>query len=93
MIEGFAAGIPAIVTECGGPEYLVEATHLGRIVPRGNALQLADAMSDVIANHGHFDRRAIESHYTRHFGQAAAERAWKALYDEVDRVVLRERGA
>lgn len=84
VIEGFAAGIPAIVTRCGGPEDLVSHNQLGRVVPKGDFLKFADAMRDVIASYQDFDSEAIKIHFSKCYGNRATLKSWEALYAYVD---------
>jgi len=84
VIEGFAAGIPAVVTRCGGPEDLVSSLSLGRTVPKGDYLKFANAMKEVIDNYECFDSEAIKVHYTKFYGEEAIMKKWRGLYVFVD---------
>lgn len=49
-IEAMAAGLPVIVTRCGGPEEIVEHNKTGYLVPVESPEQLASAIDYLLAN-------------------------------------------
>ncbi|MDE2577603.1 MAG: glycosyltransferase [Hyphomicrobiales bacterium] len=51
-VEALAHGLPAIVTDCGGPPEIVNAAALGAVVPTGDAAALARALDDALAAPG-----------------------------------------
>jgi len=82
VAEGLASGRPVIATRCGGPEFIIEP-GAGHLVPVGDVLALADAITELAAGACHFDplraRRSIE----RRFGIDAIAGQLSALYEEV----------
>jgi glycosyltransferase involved in cell wall biosynthesis len=61
LIEAFAAGLPAVVTDVGGMPELVHESGAGRIVQPGRPEALADAITGLAALKAHL----------AHFGQRA----------------------
>lgn len=45
VLEAMAQGVPAVVTDAGGLPEIVSDGHDGRVVPRGNASAVANALS------------------------------------------------
>lgn len=58
LSEGFAAGLPAVATMCGGVEGRVDRTN-GILVPVDDVSALAQAMRDMYLHHDRYDRDAI----------------------------------
>lgn len=50
LLEAMAMGIPCVATDClgGGASFLMEGGKRGSLVPRGNAIELAKAITHVI---------------------------------------------
>lgn len=89
LIEGLAAGIPAVTTRAGGAGYIVEDGVTGRTVPVGDAETMAAAILDVLGSEGRREmgiaaRAAAEDRFRRDNIAAsylsvyrrAAESAW-----------------
>lgn len=72
IMEAFALGVPAIAPDVGGVSELVESGASGWLVPRGDALALADAMQECLRTGpaelrrlGLEARRRVRSHNAR----------------------------
>lgn len=50
IVEGMIAGKPVVVCDSGGPPEIVEAGVTGLVVPTGQAMPLADALSELLAD-------------------------------------------
>ena len=50
LLEAMAAGLPVVTTDAGGSAEIVEDGISGRVVPRGDAQALADALAAVLAD-------------------------------------------
>ncbi len=68
VIEALACGIPAIVTACGGPEYIVDESFLGEVIPTGNSEALANAIEKVRLNYTLYDATKIRKNVETRFG-------------------------
>jgi teichuronic acid biosynthesis glycosyltransferase TuaC len=79
IIEAMARGKPTVATACGGPQDLVTAPELGRLVPVGDLEALTAAMADVATHRDSFDPAAIRSHAERHFSAPILTERWRAL--------------
>ena len=62
VVEGMAAGKPAIVTRCNGPEGLIPDSRFGLVVDRGSCDQLAESILYMADHLSHFDRDLIRAH-------------------------------
>lgn len=66
VVEAMAAGRAVVGTDTGGPRYLVDREHGGRLVPAGDPAALADALGEllndrpVLAAAGAFNRSRVE---------------------------------
>ncbi len=67
VIEAMAAGLPVVVTQCGGPEDFVDDS-VGRVVKAGDADALAQALQELIQ---------LSDEELQAMGQAARERVKK----------------
>jgi glycosyltransferase involved in cell wall biosynthesis len=48
LIEAFAAGLPCVVTPVGDNGWVVETYRAGKVVPAGNAQELAEILSELL---------------------------------------------
>lgn len=68
--EALACGIPAIVTDCGGPRDFVTSTN-GIIIPINDAVKLADAMEYMINHCSDYDHVKISEDFHNKFSPEA----------------------
>ena len=80
--EAIASGKPIIVTRCGGPEFIVNATN-GVLVDVGNVPALSQAMQTMAAHWADYSPQAIRQDFEQRFSRAAVVRQLRALYQEV----------
>lgn len=80
VIEGMAAGKPAIVTRCNGPEDTVSSSRLGRVVDRGDVDQLAAAILEIAECQRDFDSNFIREYaYARYSPASIGEQFAREL--------------
>ena len=60
ILEAFASGVPVVATDVGGISEVVNAPHLGRLVPAGDRAALADAIAGILETPA--DARRIAEH-------------------------------
>jgi glycosyltransferase involved in cell wall biosynthesis len=58
IAEALTSGLPVVSTKVGGIPELVDESN-GRLVPRDDAVALAEALADALESIDTFDRRAI----------------------------------
>lgn len=49
LVEAMALGTPVVATDCHGPKEILKDGALGRLVPRGDAEAMAEAIGDALA--------------------------------------------
>lgn len=69
IVEAMAAGVPVVVTRCGGPVDIVEHGVNGLLVPPEDPDAIADAVDRLLHDQGLAERLA-----------AAAERTWRSRF-------------
>ncbi len=85
LLEAMAAGLPSVVTAVGGNPEVVEDGKTGLVVPSGDAVKLAAALSllaerkDVVQQMGQAARRRFERYF--HFDKMM--QAYRRLYQEM----------
>lgn len=82
-IEALSAGIPAIVTSCGGPEEIITEDNLGRVVACGDSQGLADAMLEIRESIANFKPQELKSYCQKDFGYQRILSEWKNIYARV----------
>ena len=81
-VEALAHGLPAVVTDCGGPSQIVNSSALGDVVPVGNVEALAAAIGKRLADPGDpAPRQARAAEYSL---EAAVE-AYAKSFDALER--------
>ena len=80
LVEALACGTPVVATRCGGPEDIV-LDGVGELVPIGDVLALADALSRALADPGRYDRARLRRYALERFG-------WDSIVDRVHDVYL-----
>lgn len=80
LIEGLAAGLPAVYTRCGAPEeYMDESLGIG--VPVNDAQALAHAVTALFNDYARFDRIHIRATCRARFSGESQARAMIALWE------------
>lgn len=81
LIEALAVGTPAVSTDCpSGPKEVLAGGRLGRLVPMGDEVALADAMAATLDDPP--DPERLKQSTDRFTVQASVD-AYSALIDEV----------
>jgi glycosyltransferase involved in cell wall biosynthesis len=68
LLEAMASAVPVVTTDAGGPPFLVHREG-GRVVPMRDAVRLADALAEILANRelqasmGSYNRRRVEQEF------------------------------
>ncbi|WP_185287530.1 glycosyltransferase family 4 protein [Chryseobacterium lactis] len=58
VIEALSFGLPAVVTRCGGPEYIVN-NSVGIVVERNSVDELVKGIIHILKNKDYYDRKKI----------------------------------
>ncbi len=82
-LEAIVAGKPVIATKCNGPESIITNQKLGRLVERGNAKELAEAMIDVFDNYKSFNSELIRKHALENYSEEALSKKLKKIYADI----------
>ena len=85
VIEGMAAGLPAIGTDGGGVREIITHGENGLLVPMGDAAALARALEDLLGDPEKARRLALagQAHVRAHFTAEQAARKIEQVYAEV----------
>lgn len=85
IAEAFRAGLPAIATDCGGVAELIDDT-VGRVVPVGDPVRVAEAVATLAADRGLRETlaagalaRSREDRFRPEFNQARIEQLYQSL--------------
>jgi len=76
VLEAQASGLPAIVSDAGGPQEIVSDGGTGLVVRRRDVEDLAAAIHSLLDDPGR--RQAMGAHARRH----AERRTWEAAFRE-----------
>jgi glycosyltransferase involved in cell wall biosynthesis/GT2 family glycosyltransferase len=88
LIEAMAMGLPVVAVERGGPTEIVEAGRSGLLVPRGDAVELADAVERLVCD-GVLRRRLGERGRERFQQRFRAERMTRELEHRMEALIKR----
>jgi glycosyltransferase involved in cell wall biosynthesis len=80
VVEALAQGLPVIATASDGPSEILDGRGLGTLVPRGDAVALAQAITATLAAPGDPAPRIVRA---RAFALDAALDAYARLFDEI----------
>jgi len=89
--EALAAGVPALVTRCGGPEEFVDE-RCGLVVPPGDVSALAEGLTAMLDRLDRYDRKAIAGMARDRFGYEVVSVALDDLYHRVTGLTRARRG-
>lgn len=78
-LEANAAGKPAVVTKCGGPESIITNDYLGLVVEKNNAEKLAEAMISIHDNYYNVNSEEIKSHTYKLYSKDAVKMKWDSI--------------
>jgi glycosyltransferase involved in cell wall biosynthesis len=81
LVEALACGTPVVATTCGGTVDIVDDS-VGRLVPKENAEELADAILDIVSQRHRFDAKKLRDHAVTNFGWEQIARRTMDLYGE-----------
>ena len=77
VVEAMAAGLPAAVSDIGGPRELIKTSQMGRVLPARDATAWVDGLAQMLAKLPSVEeRQAIAS-------QAGGERRWDAAFTKL----------
>ncbi|MFN4073655.1 MAG: glycosyltransferase [Thermus sp.] len=80
--EALACGLPVIATDRGGPKDFV-IPEVGRLVPPGDEVALANAIAEMWKNHEQYDPNRLHDYAERRFSESAVAIRLIAIYDSV----------
>ena len=84
VLEAMAAGLPIVVTNCGGLPELIESGRSGRVAPKNHADTLADTIVDMLAHPQLRQQMAARARATVESDYKLADSiaAWERLFHE-----------
>jgi glycosyltransferase involved in cell wall biosynthesis len=80
--EALCAGVPVLVTRCGGPEEFVDE-QCGMLVSPGDVQALADGLNSMLNRLNTFDREAISRAAAAKFRHEAVGSKLNGVYHEL----------
>ena len=81
-IEAMSCGLPAIVTESGGPEYFVNEQN-GVVVKNGDVAMLARAMGCMLKNYDSYNQDIVRKTMTEKFDKEVVVRRLLDIYRNI----------
>jgi glycosyltransferase involved in cell wall biosynthesis len=86
-LEALGAGLPAVLTDCGGPAEIIDDGRTGVLVPPENSQALAAGILDVLSrpDQGRNLGAAARTEVRREFGVQRMVEQYEALYERVAR--------
>lgn len=76
IAEALFAGIPAIATKCGGPEFIIDKPFLGKLIPIGDSNALRIAIEDVRNNYDSYNSESLRQNAIKRF-------SWESVATEI----------
>lgn len=84
VLEAQAAGLPVIVSGCGGPKDCVQDGATGLVIPKITAQKLADVLLDLLAQPERLAEMGTTARlYSRRFTHKASFEAFRQMHEDV----------
>lgn len=80
-LEALICGLPAVVTQCGGPEYYVN-TENGVVVETMSSVQLAAGIEQVILNYSAYNMEEQSSYLAKKYSTSDFRSKIQCIYNE-----------
>lgn len=87
ILEGFSAGIPIVAAAAAGPRETIRPNETGLLTPIDDAIALAEAIAEVLANPTLATRlaQAARAEFEAHHAQPAIIPKWRHLLPTLDK--------
>jgi len=80
--EALATGLPALVTNCGGPEEYVNE-QVGRVVPSGDTRALSEAITSMLDDMERYSKDQISNYASERFSPQVVGKQLDAIYRQL----------